>query len=62
LEPSERLACEEIHHHDIVHFALAELERQIVSVLDDEVFNLPRDRLRAIRDYPLAPKSADSPN
>jgi amino acid transporter len=59
LESSDRLPCEEIHHHDIVHFALAELERQYGSVQDAEVFNRLRDHLRAIRDNRLAPETPD---
>jgi amino acid transporter len=62
LESSERLACEEIHHHDIVHFALAELERQIASGQDDEVFSRLRDHLRVIRDHRPVPNSPDFSN
>jgi amino acid transporter len=62
LESSDRLACEEIHHHDIVHFALAELERQIASGQDDEVYSRLRDHLRAIHNYRPAPNSPDFSN
>ena len=62
LESSDRLACEEIHHHDIVHFALAELERQFAGVQDEEVFSRLRDHLRTARNYHPAPNSPDRSN
>jgi hypothetical protein len=39
---SDELAPEELHHHDIVHFALNELKQELAEGKDDEV----RERLR----------------
>src|SRR5579862_7144092 len=54
LRSSDRLPCEEIHHHDIVHFALAEFERQIADGQGEEILSRLRDHLRGIRDCRLA--------
>lgn len=59
LESSDRLPLEEIHHHDIVHFALAEFERQIAAGCDEELFGRLRDHVRMIRD---SRASTDSPS
>src|ERR1700732_650938 len=40
LKFSEKLPGEELHHHDIIHFALTELEREIAAGQGDE--GLPR--------------------
>jgi amino acid transporter len=46
---------EEIHHHDIVHFALTEVERQVANGQRDEVLLRMRDHLRGIKDRRLPP-------
>jgi amino acid transporter len=52
---SDDLDGEEIHHHDIVHFALTEVERQIADGQRDEVLLRIRDHLRGIKDHRLPP-------
>ncbi len=52
---SDDLDGEEIHHHDIVHFALTEVERQIANGQRDEVKLRMRDHLRGIKDHRLPP-------
>jgi hypothetical protein len=52
---SDDLGGEEIHHHDIVHFALTEIERQIANGQRDEVLLRMRDHLRGIKDHRLPP-------
>ncbi|HKQ85895.1 MAG TPA: hypothetical protein VJS43_03895, partial [Candidatus Acidoferrales bacterium] len=61
LESSDKLPCEEIHHHDIVHFALAEFAREIAGGQDqeNEAMSRLRDHLRAIRAARLSPDSTD---
>jgi amino acid transporter len=49
LELSANLPNEEIHHHDIVHFALDEVERKIAEGHGDEVLNRLRDHLHKIQ-------------
>ena len=61
LESIDRLPSEEVHHHDIVHFALAEFERQIANGQADEAINRLRDHLHAIRSCRLATGSQDCP-
>src|ERR1700685_1113377 len=48
LKFSEKLAGEELHHHDIIHFALTELEREIAEGQGDEVLASIRQPLREI--------------
>jgi len=43
----------EIHHHDIVHFALTELERELATGLDDDVLKRLREHIRDIQDRRL---------
>jgi amino acid transporter len=50
LQLSEKLPDQELHHHDVVHFALAELERQIASGEGDEVMRRLRGHLTEIRE------------
>lgn len=50
LQLSEKLPDQELHHHDIVHFALTELERQIASGEGDEIARRLRDHLLEIKD------------
>ncbi len=52
---SDDLDGEEIHHHDIVHFALTEVERQIADGQRDDVLLRIRDHLRGIKDHRLPP-------
>jgi hypothetical protein len=41
---------EELHHHDIVHFALDELEREIEQGQMPDVIERLRQHLNAIKD------------
>jgi len=45
LELSDRLPGQEIHHHDIVHFALDEVEREIKDGQTEDVLKRLRDHL-----------------
>jgi len=49
LKMSERLAGEEIHHHDVVHFALTEIEREVTDKHNTEVLKRMRDHLHDIQ-------------
>ena len=49
LEATERLPDEEIHHHDIVHFALTEFERMIAGGNCDEAIMRLHEHLRQIQ-------------
>jgi len=55
LELSDRLPGQEMHHHDIIHFALDEVEREIADGKGDEVLQRLRDHLQAIKDHRLTP-------
>jgi amino acid transporter len=55
LELSEKLSAEEVHHHDIVHFALTEVEREIAEGQKDGVVDRLREHLRAIQNRRLTP-------
>jgi hypothetical protein len=46
LKYSQELAPLEIHHHDIIHFALLELERELSDGKTDEVRQRLMDHLR----------------
>jgi hypothetical protein len=48
LKLSEKLSGEEIHHHDIVHFALDEVEREMNQGQSDAVVERLRDHLHDI--------------
>ncbi|MGH9716977.1 MAG: APC family permease [Candidatus Acidiferrales bacterium] len=48
LELSDGLPEQEIHHHDIVHFALGEVEREIKSGQADDVLKRLREHLAEI--------------
>ena len=50
LRLSDELKGEEIHHHDIVHFALTELEREIAEGQGEAVLNRLREHLQEIKD------------
>ena len=55
LQLSEQLPDQEIHHHDIVHFALTELEREISAGEGSEVLERLRDHLSEIQGRRLNP-------
>src|ERR1700728_2234210 len=48
LQLGERLPGKEIHHHDIVHFALTEVERELGNGGSEEVLNRLRDHISDI--------------
>jgi amino acid transporter len=48
LDLSAKLPGEEVHHHDIVHFALAEVEREIAQGQGDAVLERMREHLQEI--------------
>jgi hypothetical protein len=48
LDLSDKLPGEEVHHHDIVHFALAEVEREIAQGQGDAVLERMREHLQEI--------------
>jgi nucleotide-binding universal stress UspA family protein len=48
LQLGERLPGTEIHHHDIVHFALTEVERELGNGGSEEVLNRLRDHISDI--------------
>ena len=50
LELSQDVAPEELHHHDIVHFALEELKQELSSEEREQVLQRLRQHLEAIRD------------
>jgi hypothetical protein len=55
LELSAKLPGEELHHHDIIHFALAEVEREIAEGQGDAVLERLRDHLHEISTRRLNP-------
>jgi amino acid transporter len=54
LDLAERLGTEELHHHDIIHFALDELEREMDEHENDVVERL-REHVLNIKNRRLAP-------
>jgi len=50
LELSDDLPGQELHHHDIVHFALTELEREVAQGQEPEVLERLREHLNEIKD------------
>jgi hypothetical protein len=44
---SESLAREELHHHDVVHFALEEVQKEIEEGHEDEVVTRLRNHLES---------------
>ncbi|HEU5409528.1 MAG TPA: APC family permease [Candidatus Acidoferrales bacterium] len=50
LQLSEELKGEELHHHDIVHFALTELEREMANGQDGGLLGRLRQHLQEIKD------------
>jgi len=49
LRLSEELAPEEVHHHDVVHFALTELEREMTQFGEQELVQRFREHLNEIK-------------
>jgi len=52
---SDRLPGKEIHHHDIVHFALAEVEREMNDGKEGEVLSRIEDHLLEIENRRQTP-------
>jgi amino acid transporter len=50
LKLSDEVAPEELHHHDVVHIALEELQKDIVNGRRDEIIGSLRQHLIEIRD------------
>jgi amino acid transporter len=50
LELSEKVGGEETHHHDIVHFALTEVEREIAEGQEGDVVERLKKHLQEIKD------------
>jgi hypothetical protein len=50
LQLGERLPGKEIHHHDIVHFALTEVERELGNGESDDVLKRLGDHIADIQD------------
>jgi len=50
LELSNDVAPEEIHHHDVVHFALQELRQELSNSQREEVLRRLREHLQQIKD------------
>ncbi len=55
LQLSDKMPGQEIHHHDIVHFALDEVERELGKGQEEEVLERLRAHLGEIRDRRLNP-------
>jgi len=51
LKLRDKLGHEELHHHDIVHFALDELERELDIGLEPDVLERLRQHLAHIKDH-----------
>jgi hypothetical protein len=49
LEFSSEVAPEEVHHHDVVHFALEELQRELRNSGREDIDNRLRQHLERIR-------------
>jgi len=55
LQLSDRMPGHEIHHHDIVHFALAEVEREMADGQEGDVLQRLHEHLNDIRSRRVAP-------
>ena len=55
LQMSDKLPGQEIHHHDVVHFALDELEREFAEGKEDDVMRRFREHLSDIHDRRFSP-------
>src|ERR1700682_4947877 len=51
LELSDKLGSQDLHHHDIVHFALTEVEREIAEGQGGAVLERLRQHLQNIKDH-----------
>ncbi len=49
LQFSDEVAPEELHHHDIIHFALTELSRELAEGKHDEVFKRLKEHIEEIK-------------
>ncbi len=47
---SEQVGPEELHHHDVVHFALTEIERELVAGKEAEILERLKQHLQQIKD------------
>ena len=47
---SDELGPEELHHHDVVHFALAEIERELAAGKETEILERLKQHLQEIKD------------
>jgi hypothetical protein len=56
LQLSDKLPGEEIHHHDIVHFALDEVEREIEEGQGEAVIQRLREHLHGIEPHRSTPQ------
>jgi amino acid transporter len=59
LDLSDRLPGEEVHHHDIVHFALTEVEREINEGQADSVTERLRQHIHDIEGHRANPEVTD---
>jgi hypothetical protein len=57
LELSNEVAPDEIHHHDVVHFALNELQQQFGNMQRKALLNRLRQHLQEIRDKRITPQT-----
>jgi len=55
LELSDRLPGREIHHHDIVHFALTEVARDMANGEDADLLNRLREHVEGIESRRVKP-------
>jgi hypothetical protein len=55
LEFRDKLPGQEIHHPDIVHFALSEVEREIAEGQGNDVLKRLREHLEEIQSRRLTP-------
>jgi hypothetical protein len=46
---SEQLGSDELHHHDIVHFSLTEIERELAEGKDEELLRRLKRHLEEIK-------------
>jgi amino acid transporter len=54
LQLSEEVAPRELHHHDVIHFALEELQHELTNAERDQVFGRLLEHLEKIRHNPTA--------
>jgi hypothetical protein len=47
---SDEVGPEELHHHDVVHFALTEIERELVAGKETEILERLKQHLQEIKD------------